>query len=84
MPGLNRTEHAAMNNCLCHKNQLGKGCPLCGHRVQILLTVEKGVVVHQQLLRPDEMAMSLVCFTELAIRAGWTVIPPVSPGEEPV
>lgn len=60
----------------------GKGCPLLSHRVQVLLTIEGGAVVHQQLLRPDEMAMSLVCFTELARRAGWTIIPPGSTSED--
>jgi len=54
----------------------GKGCPLHGHRVQILLTLEHGTMVHQQLLRPDELVMSLTCFIELARRAGWTVTPP--------
>lgn len=38
----------------------------------------------EQLLRPDEMAMSLLCFTELARRAGWLVIPPASPDQESI
>lgn len=66
-----------MNNCMCHTDCADKWqCALRGHRIQILLTIENGEVVQRQLLRPDEMAMSLACFTELAARAGWTVIPP--------
>lgn len=60
----------------------GKGCPLLSQRVQVLLTIEGGAVVRQQLLHPDEMAMSPVCFTELARSAGRTIIPPCANAEE--
>lgn len=71
-----------MRRFICHIDAgQGKGCPLHG-RVQVLLTIEDGAVVRQQLLRPDEMAMSIACFTELARRAGWTIIPPGNASEE--
>lgn len=54
---------------------------LPAHRFQVLLTVENGAVTHQQLLRPDEVAMSLRCFVEMARRAGWNVTP-VKPARE--
>ncbi|AHE72825.1 hypothetical protein M942_09360 [Enterobacter ludwigii] len=72
-----------MNNSECLTGCADKWqCALRGLRIQILLTVENGEVVQRQLLRPDEMAMSLACFTELAARAGWTVIPPDAHTEE--
>lgn len=61
----------------------GASCSLRGQRVRVLLTIEGGEVVHQQLLRADEMAMSLACFTECASLAGWTVIPP-APSEDSI
>ena len=80
-----RPVNAAMSSCQHRTGKdTGKGCSLHGCRIQVLLTIEDGEVVHQQLLRPDEMAMSLLCFTELARRAGWLVIPPASPDQESI
>ncbi|EMO5717228.1 hypothetical protein JW310_18120 [Enterobacter cloacae subsp. cloacae] len=52
-----------------NRKQRHYSCPACagqgvlpqGYRVRVLLTIENGQVIHQQLLRPDEMAMSLRC-----------------------
>ena len=71
-------EQAAAEFC-CAKE---KECPLRGHRLQVLLTIEHGSIVHQQLLRSDELPMSLTGFIQLARCAGWTIPPPDHTSED--